>query len=78
MEHEVEFPKEVEAIVEKHYVDDYLNSFDMEAETIKAALEGKEVHSRGGFEIRKWHYNSGALLRQVWEPRNIQPKVIRI
>ncbi|XP_038106443.1 uncharacterized protein LOC119766116 [Culex quinquefasciatus] len=77
-EHAAEFPEAAKAIVDKHYVDDYLDSFDSEAEAIKVALEVKEVHTRGGFEIRNWHSNSNALLERVGEPKQAQSTVISI
>ncbi|XP_038116797.1 uncharacterized protein LOC119768998 [Culex quinquefasciatus] len=78
MEHAAEYPEAAEAIVNKHYVDDYLDSFDSEAKAIKVALEVKEVHARGGFEIRNWHSNSRALLERVGEPKQTQTKAINI
>ncbi|XP_062703041.1 uncharacterized protein LOC134285727 [Aedes albopictus] len=77
-ENEEEFPEAAEAIKEKHYVDDYLDSFDTEEEAIKVALEVMEVHARGGFCIRNWHSNSDALLKRVGEPCADQPKAISI
>ncbi|XP_062704459.1 uncharacterized protein LOC134286801 [Aedes albopictus] len=77
-EHEGEFPEAAKAIEEKHYVDDYLDSFDTEEEAVKVALEVKEVHARGGFCIRNWHSNSDTLLKRVGEPKGVQPKVISI
>lgn len=77
-EHEHEFPEATEAIVRRHYVDDYLDSFDTETEAIKVALNVKEVHSRGGFEIRNWHSNSDALLQRVGEPEQALAKAISI
>ncbi|XP_029734329.2 uncharacterized protein LOC115269635 [Aedes albopictus] len=77
-ENEEEFPEAAEAIKKKHYVDDYLDSFDTEKEAIKVALEVTEVHARGGFCIRNWHSNSDALLKRVGEPSAGQPKAISI
>ncbi|XP_062557279.1 uncharacterized protein LOC134222152 [Armigeres subalbatus] len=77
-EHEVKFPNASKAILNNHYVDDYLDSFDTEAEAIKVALEVKEVHRQGGFIIRNWHSNSDALLQRVGEPKGTQPRAISI
>ncbi|XP_062702029.1 uncharacterized protein LOC134285403 [Aedes albopictus] len=77
-EHEADFPEAAQAIQKKHYVDDYLDSFDTEERAIKVALEVKEVHARGGFCIRNWHSNSNALLKRVGEPKGTQPKAISI
>ncbi|XP_062538182.1 uncharacterized protein LOC134206480 [Armigeres subalbatus] len=77
-EHEAEFPEAAKAIIEKHYVDDYLDSFDTEAEAIKTVLEVKEVHTRGGFEMRNWHSTSDALLQRVGETKRLQSDAINI
>lgn len=53
-------------------MDDYLDSFDTEEEAAKVALEVKEVHSRGGFEIRNWHSNSHMVLQRIGEPTRQQ------
>lgn len=77
-EHESEFPQAAVAIKKKHYMDDYLDSFDTEDEAIKVALEVKTVHDRGGFEMRNWHSNSTTLLERVGEPKQQQMKAISI
>ncbi|XP_062701238.1 uncharacterized protein LOC134285126 [Aedes albopictus] len=76
--HETEFPQAATAIIKKHYVDDYLDSFDTEEEAIKVAMEVKLVHARGGFEIRNWHSNSAALLDRVGEQKLLEPKAINV
>ncbi|XP_062698986.1 uncharacterized protein LOC134284260 [Aedes albopictus] len=77
-EHEAEFPEATDAIVKKHYVDDYLDSFDTEEKAIKVALDVKTVHARGGFEIRNWHSNSAALLDRVGNTKHQESKVINV
>ncbi|XP_058814531.1 uncharacterized protein LOC131678403 [Topomyia yanbarensis] len=66
------------AVLRKHYVDDYLDSFDTEEEAIKVALDVKEIHTRGGFEIRNWHSNSKTLLQRVEESNQLQAQVINV
>ncbi|XP_062538392.1 uncharacterized protein LOC134206680 [Armigeres subalbatus] len=62
------FPEAAVAIVENHYVDDYLDSLDSEDEAIKIALDVKNVHARAGFEIRNWLSNSERVIRRVGDP----------
>ncbi|XP_033228979.1 uncharacterized protein LOC117180595 [Belonocnema kinseyi] len=56
------YPEASQAIISKHYMDDYLDSVDGIDETIRSAREVALVHSRGGFEIRNWMSNSQAVL----------------
>ena len=64
-----EFIRAVVAIIEKHYVDDYLDSFDTEEETIKVIHDVMEVHRQGGFRIRNWISNSKEVLSSL--PRDV-------
>ncbi|XP_038116955.1 uncharacterized protein LOC119769128 [Culex quinquefasciatus] len=57
-EHSHDYPEAAEAIIRKHYVDDYLDSADSVEEATKLALEVKHVHSLGGFDLRNWLSNS--------------------
>ncbi|XP_062558101.1 uncharacterized protein LOC134222976 [Armigeres subalbatus] len=66
-EHAEVYPRAAEAIERRHYVDDYLQSFDSEEEACQVVEEVKLVHRRGGFTIRNWLSNSVAVLRRVGE-----------
>ncbi|XP_062538650.1 uncharacterized protein LOC134206923 [Armigeres subalbatus] len=66
-EHAGEFPEAADAIIRKHYVDDYFDSADTEAEAVRRATDVRNVHARGGFEIRNWVSNSKEVLRQLGE-----------
>ncbi|XP_062717285.1 uncharacterized protein LOC134292262 [Aedes albopictus] len=68
VEHAAEFPAAAEAVIKKHYVDDYLDSADTIDEAVRQAEEVRIVHSRGGFHIRNWMSNSEEVLRRVGEP----------
>ncbi|XP_055548592.1 uncharacterized protein LOC129732102 [Wyeomyia smithii] len=59
------YPRAVEAIQQRHYVDDYLDSFDSEEEACRVAEEVKLVHKEGGFTMRNWLSNSAAVLRRI-------------
>ncbi|XP_062714292.1 uncharacterized protein LOC134291044 [Aedes albopictus] len=69
-----EFPRAVEGIVYNHYVDDYLDSFPDEDEAKRVAGEVRDVHRKGGFEIRNWCSNSSAVLKHLGEN---QDKVVK-
>ncbi|XP_058816083.1 uncharacterized protein LOC131679388 [Topomyia yanbarensis] len=64
-----QFPDAVEAIIGKHYVDDYLDSTDTVESAIKRAVEVRMIHSKAGFRIRSWVSNSAAFLEELGEPR---------
>ncbi|XP_065074449.1 uncharacterized protein LOC135698401 [Ochlerotatus camptorhynchus] len=64
-----EHPEAADAIVRKHYVDDYFDSTDTEAEAVKLAMDVRKVHANGGFEIRNWVSNSEVVLQELGEPK---------
>ncbi|XP_058446466.1 uncharacterized protein LOC131427358 [Malaya genurostris] len=66
-DYEKEYPEAAVAIRENHYVDDFLDSRDTEEEMVKIALDVKQVHSKGGFNIRNWLSNSEYVLRRLGE-----------
>ncbi|XP_055633434.1 uncharacterized protein LOC129773807 [Toxorhynchites rutilus septentrionalis] len=67
-----EFPRAAEAIIHKHYVDDYLDSFRTVQEAIEVVNEVKTVHSRGGFKMRHFLSNKAEVLREWrWIPTKL-------
>ncbi|XP_062537639.1 uncharacterized protein LOC134205954 [Armigeres subalbatus] len=70
----VEFPRAADAIIRKHYVDDYLDSADTIDEAVQLAKDVRTVHFRGGFHIRNWMSNSGEVLRRVGETSSATKK----
>ncbi|XP_055605442.1 uncharacterized protein LOC129753634 [Uranotaenia lowii] len=64
-EHKFTYPAASQAIVHKHFVDDYFDSADTIEEAIQRALEVKKVHAAGGFEIRNWVSNSDEVLQML-------------
>ena len=64
-EHEIEFPEAAKAIIENHYVDDYLDSMNTEEEVIERVKQITEIHKRGGFEIRNWISNSDKVCKAI-------------
>ncbi|XP_055542701.1 uncharacterized protein LOC129728292 [Wyeomyia smithii] len=67
MEYQKEFPEAATAIVENHYVDDYLDSRDTVEEMGKLASEVKMVQATAGFELRNWRSNSAEVLKILGE-----------
>ncbi|CAG7826219.1 unnamed protein product, partial [Allacma fusca] len=53
-----EFPDAVHAIVTQHYMDDYYDSADTEAEAVTKIQSVIYVHERGGYKIRNWSSSS--------------------
>ncbi|KAG5871798.1 hypothetical protein JTB14_034065 [Gonioctena quinquepunctata] len=66
-EFEQAFPEAFNAITERHYVDDFLDSFDTIEEAKKVPCHFIEVHRRGGFRIRNWASNSKEVLKNIPE-----------
>lgn len=62
---EHEYPRAVNAILGKHYVDDYLDSMDTVEDAIQIAKDVQNIHKAGGFELRNWHSNSRAVLEAL-------------
>ncbi|XP_062714584.1 uncharacterized protein LOC115266180 [Aedes albopictus] len=71
LEHASPFPAAADAIINRHYVDDYFDSADDEDEAIKRALEVRHVHSLGGFEIRSWLSNSPKVLEALGDHEGV-------
>ncbi|XP_058828364.1 uncharacterized protein LOC131688208 [Topomyia yanbarensis] len=62
------YPDAAEAIIDKHYVDDYFDSTDTIEEAVTRAKQVRYVHSKAGFTMRNWLSNETDLLRQLGEP----------
>ncbi|XP_062557968.1 uncharacterized protein LOC134222837 [Armigeres subalbatus] len=77
-EHAESFPAAVDAILRKHYVDDYLDSADNVDEAVKLALEIKHVHSLGGFQLRNWLSNSQDVLTRVGDNDSVAEKSLQL
>ncbi|XP_058811174.1 uncharacterized protein LOC131676064 [Topomyia yanbarensis] len=68
------YPRAVTAIVENHYVDDYLDSFETVNEAAEVVKDVIHVHSMGGFGIRHFRSNSPKLLQEIGENTPDEPK----
>ncbi|XP_058810950.1 uncharacterized protein LOC131675821 [Topomyia yanbarensis] len=62
------WPRAAEAIIEGHYVDDYLDSFDSIDEAKLITTEVTMIHQKGGFEIRNWLSNAPEVLNHLKSP----------
>lgn len=62
-----DYPRAAAAVQENHYVDDYLDSFATVEEAIRVVNEVKHIHSKGGFQLRKFKCNEVAVLRGIGE-----------
>ncbi|XP_044573590.1 uncharacterized protein LOC123257729 [Drosophila ananassae] len=58
-------PRAVKAIVDYHYVDDYVDSFATESEAIEVSSRVKKIHGEGGFELCKFSSSSPTVERML-------------
>lgn len=64
---EKEYPEAVNAIINKHYMDDYLDSKFSTEEAIKIIHEVIHIHSQGSFEICNWISSSKEVMAAIPE-----------
>lgn len=62
-----EFPRAADAIIKRHYVYDYPDSFETIDEAKTVSGEVKWIHAQGGFEIRNWSSNQKSVLDHLGE-----------
>lgn len=62
-----EFPAAHEAIVRRHYVDDYLDSCDTPEEAIKMFHDVHHVQAKGSFNLCNWLSNSEEMMAAIPE-----------
>lgn len=60
-----QYPDASKAIIEDHYMDDYLGNADTEEEGIKLVQDVINVHKNGGFVICNWISNSKSILSSI-------------
>lgn len=63
--HKTTQPRAVEAIRDYHYVDDYVDCFDTEAEAVDVTKSVVEINREAGFELRGLISNSGVILKEL-------------
>jgi hypothetical protein len=66
-EHLDEYPEAAKAILEDHYMDDFLGGAENDGDAVKLMKDIMEVHRRGGFQICNWISSSRAVLQHVPE-----------
>ncbi|XP_038106588.1 uncharacterized protein LOC119766221 [Culex quinquefasciatus] len=74
MEFEATHPRAAEAILNAHYVDDFLDSVDTVEDALRLVEDVKYVHAQGGFEIRNFLSNSAEVLQKLGEVRSLEKK----
>jgi len=63
-------PEIIDAIVKRHYVDDYLDSCNDPDQSLDRILKVIKVSAQGGFEIRGWTCSSKGVLSRI--PQNLR------
>lgn len=52
------YPRAVKSIVDHHYVDDFVDSFETSTKAIAVAKQVREIHKAAGFELRQFTSSS--------------------
>lgn len=63
--HQEQKPRAVEAIKNRHYVDDYLDSFEKIEECVEVTRQVIGIHREGGFDLRNCISNSPKVLKSI-------------
>ncbi|XP_075989157.1 uncharacterized protein LOC142986969 [Anticarsia gemmatalis] len=66
-QYEVSNPEAALAIKNKHYVDDYLDSFETLEDAIRITKDVRQIHQNASFELKQWKSNSPSLLAALGE-----------
>ncbi|KAH8298679.1 hypothetical protein KR018_002640, partial [Drosophila ironensis] len=65
-------PRAVKAIIDHHYVDDYVDSFATESEAISVSTRGKEIHANAGFELCQFLSSSPVVEAALGPPGHVE------
>jgi Arc/MetJ-type ribon-helix-helix transcriptional regulator len=76
--HEEAFPEAAKAIIENHYVDDYLGGADSLEEAEQLIRDVIHVHSEGGLRLTKFVANNKEVLRSIPAELTSSSKVAQI
>lgn len=60
-----EHPDAVKEIIESHYVDDFVSSFHSEQMALIVSQTVKDIHAKGGFNLRGFVSNSAVICSQL-------------
>lgn len=61
-------PRAVHAIVDRHYVDDFIDSYDTIDDCVSTTKRVIEIHQEGGFNIRNFVSNSVEVIEKIQQP----------
>lgn len=61
------YPDAADAIVNRHYMDEYFKSTETVKDALQKASEVQCTHSTESFEIRNWVLNATEVLQQLGE-----------
>ncbi|XP_070144891.1 uncharacterized protein [Drosophila kikkawai] len=65
-------PRAVKAIIDHHYVDDYVDSFATESEAIGVSTRVKEIHAEAGFELCQFSSSSPIVEAALGPPGRVK------
>ncbi|XP_045445582.1 uncharacterized protein LOC123653632 [Melitaea cinxia] len=77
-EFEDEYPEPARAIKEKHYMDDYLDSFDDENKAVETIRDVMRIHERANFNLRGWNSNSTKVLESIPDVKRSKNSDVRL
>ncbi|XP_074029231.1 uncharacterized protein [Leptinotarsa decemlineata] len=77
LEFQNKYPQAVNGIINRHYMDDYLDSVYTEEEAIRLIKEVIFIHRQGGFELRGWVCNSKEVYRHIPEELRGDEKLLQ-
>lgn len=67
MKHQGEYPDAADAIINQHYVDDFLGSSNTKEEAVRLIHDVIKVHAQGGFHITNFSSNSKDEISEIPE-----------
>ncbi|XP_036335546.1 uncharacterized protein LOC118745966 [Rhagoletis pomonella] len=73
LEYQTQAPRAVQAILERHYVDDFVDSFDNEEEATEVAQKVRAIHKQAGFDLRNFTSNSDKVLAALGGTATAKP-----
>lgn len=56
------YPRAVKSILDHHYVDDFVDSFESVSKAIEVAQQVREIHASAGYELRRFTSNSSEVV----------------
>ncbi|XP_072930770.1 uncharacterized protein [Epargyreus clarus] len=78
VDYESKYPEAATAVKERHYMDDYLDSFPSEEEAIKMVNEVTYIHQQADFNLRRWNSNSKRVLASIPEDKKSESANVKL